>query len=173
MTDIATEAYLAGVALQNLAAYVGVSRSSFTEKVTAGKLSAGDEAKAKEILTVMSAIQRETGFPVAWDQVAVIKPKLEQKIAEYRESLNPTPTFVYVVRLSSFAYFRCVRAGEIVTTPSLGNCVMTESREVAQQIVNALQKNFKTKAAYESFTNTICRRADTMCTSVSNIGINE
>ncbi len=171
MADIQTEAYLTGVALQNLAAYVGLSRSSFTEKVAAGKLSASDEARAKEILTVMQAVQRETGFPVAWDQVAVIKPKLEQKIAEYREAQNPTPTFVFVVRLSAFAYFRCVRAGEIITTPSLGNCVMTESREVAQQIIDALQRKFQTKAVYESFTNTIRRRQDTMTTDLGSVGL--
>lgn len=171
MADVQTEAFLAGCALQNLAAYVGVSRSSFTEKVAAGKLSASDEARTKEILMVMQDVQRKTGFPVDWSQTSVVKPRLEEKIAEYREAQNPTPTFVYVVRLSSFAYFRCIRGEEIVTTPSLGNCVMTESADVARQILEALQKKFQTKAVYESFTNTISRRQDTMTTDLGSVGL--
>ena len=143
MADIATEAFLAGCALQNLAAYVGVSRSSFTEKLAAGKLSADDEARAKEILVVMQAVQRETGFPVDWSQTSVVKPRLEEKIAEYREAQNPTPTFVYVVRLSSFAYFRCIRGEEIVTTPSLGNCVMTESLTWLDKLSRRCRKSFR------------------------------
>lgn len=171
MADIATEAFLAGCALQNLAAYVGVSRSSFTEKLAAGKLSADDEARAKEILTVMQAVQRETGFPVDWSQTSVVKPRLEEKIAKYREAQNPTPSYVFVIRLSSFSYFRCIRAGEIVCTPSLGNAFMTESREVGQQVIDALQKRFNVKAAYDHFTNTICRRQDTMTTDLGSVGL--
>lgn len=143
------------------------------KKLAAGKLSPSDEARAKEILAVMQAVQRDVGFPVDWGQVAVIKPKLEQRVMEFREAKNPTPVYVYVVRLSAFAYFQCIRGGHAITTPSPDKALMTESRETAQQVIEALQKKFQIKAAYDHFTNTIRRRQNTMVTDLASTGFNE
>lgn len=173
MADIQTEAFLTGCSLQSLATYGGFSRSSFAEKVAAGKLSTDEEARVQEILTVMKAIRHEMGFPIDWSQAAVVKPRLEERIAKYREEQNPAPVYVYVVRLTSYSYFRCVRNNEIISTPSLGNCFMCEDAATAQQLIDALKKKFNAKLAYESFTNTLRRRQDTMCTDLATVGINE
>jgi hypothetical protein len=173
MADIQTEAFLTGCSLQSLAAYGGFSRSSFAEKVATGKLSSDEEARVQEILTVMKAVRHETGFPIDWSQAAVVKPKLEERIQKYREERNPAPVYVYVVRLTSYSYFRCVRNNEIISTPSLGNCFMCEDAGTAQQLIDALKKNFNVKTMYESFTNTVRRRQDTMCTDLATVGINE
>jgi hypothetical protein len=134
---------------------------------------ARDKETVENLNSVMAdlvQLKHEHKVPINFSKVEKIAEIIRARRDENR---NSAPTYVYVVRLSAFAYFRCVRAGEIVTTPSLGDCVMTESREVAQGIVDALRKNFKTKAAYESFTNTICRRQDTMANDLASVGINE
>jgi hypothetical protein len=169
--SIQQECFLTGCALANLAAYIGLSRSALSEKLSAGRLSADEDARARETLRVMQLVQHDAGFPIAWDQVSVIKPKLEARITAYRESLNPTPTFVYVIRLSSASYFRRIQNGEVLTTPSLGNCFMSENLEVTQQAIKMLAEKYHMKAAWDSFTNTVQRKASSMCTSLEDVGL--
>jgi hypothetical protein len=169
--SIQQECFLTGCALANLAAYIGLSRSAFSEKLTAGRLSVDEDARARETLRVMQLVQHDAGFPIAWDQVSVIRPKLEARITAYRESLNPTPTFVYVIRLSSTSYFRRIQNGEVLTTPSLGNCFMSENLEVSQQVIKMLAEKYKMKAAWDSFTNTVQRKANTMCNDIASVGL--
>jgi hypothetical protein len=142
--EIRQGAFEHNCAINNLSVYLGMSPSSLAAAMAADRLQQETAQCALEILNVMGQVRARVRFPVDWSQTLVIKPLLEEEVERYREAKNPTPDYFYVLECGGLRYFKCVRGGEVVMTPSIMNAAIFPELEMASRAGDRLRHKHET-----------------------------
>jgi hypothetical protein len=165
-------AFEVGCTINELAPYVGIHRTTFTEKLNTGSLPTDVAEKILDILDVMKRLRYKAGLPVAWDQVIVCKPIVEQALVEFREQKNPTPNEFYVITTSSLGYFSHVRGNEVISVPSIAKAAAFSDITMAGTAARELYFRFKTRADFQAIQNhSIKRKLSEMISSFEQCGL--
>jgi hypothetical protein len=149
-----------------------VHRTSLAEKIQMGTLGNDLAERILETLNVMKQLRYQAKLPIAWDQIVVCRPVVEQALIEYRETKNPTPDTFYVLSTSNFGYFSCVRSGEVMSTPSVTKAAAFADIRHAGLASCELMFRFKTNATVIPIPNhTIKRKLSEMTSSFEEVGL--
>jgi len=165
-------AFEVGCTINELSPYVGIHRTTFTEKLNTGSLPNDVAEKVLEILEVMKRLRYKAGLPVDWSQVIVCRPVVEQMLVEFRGAKDPAPDEFYVLSMNGFAYFAGVRNGEATTTPSINKAAAWTDIQQAGIASCELQFRFKTNSQTIPIPNhAIKRKRSSMVTSFEEVGL--
>jgi hypothetical protein len=161
-----------GISAAQLASYVGVHRTSLSEKIMTGTVGDDLGQKILETLDVMKQLRYKAGLPISWDQVVLCRPVVEQALAEFREAKDPCPDTFYVLNLGSRGYFVKVRNGEVISMPSIAQAAAFSSLDQAGVATRELNFRFKERADWIPVPNHgIKRPMSQMVSSFEEVGL--
>lgn len=169
---IQTASFEVGISAAQLASYVGVHRTSLSEKIMTGTVGDDLGQKILETLDVMKKLRYKAGLPISWDQVVLCRPVVEQALAESREQKDPCPNEFYIISTSSLGYFSCVRSGEVISVPSIAKAAAFADITMAGTVARELYFRFKTRADFQAIQNhSIKRKLSEMVSSYEQVGL--
>jgi hypothetical protein len=165
-------AFEVGCTINELAPYVGIHRTTFTEKLNTGSLPNDVAERVLDTLEAMKKLRYKAGLPVAWGQIIVCKPVVEQALLEFREQKDPCPDEFYIISTSSVGYFSCVRNGEVVSVPSIAKAAAFADIQQAGTAARELNFRFKTRADFIPIQNrSIKRKLSELTSTFEEVGL--
>lgn len=169
---IQATAFEVGITVAQLAGYTGVHRTSLAEKIQTGTLGNDLAEKLLETLNVMKQLRYQAKLPIAWDQIVVCRPIVEQALAEFREAKDPVPNEFYIISIGATNYFYRIRNGEVVTVSSIAQATAFADLQQAGTAARELYFRFKTRADFQAIQNhVIKRKLSEMISSFEQVGL--
>jgi hypothetical protein len=156
-----------------LAAIDGSIPSSTLSKALSGqtKLSAEKEESLRATLQAARALVAEYPYlPIDFNQIPRIKPLIEAKKKELRDTGDPIVPACMGIRLSYLGYFLRVNGTNVISTPSEMKCSVFEDVSLAEEAVRQIQK-LGTNCKLERFG--ALRRKSTICNSLLEVGFQQ
>ena len=126
-----------------------------------------------EALEVMKLLRKEAGLPIDWTVTPVVKPIFQNRLEQFRESKDPIPTRVYLIRLGPVSYFQTRRSGQIISTPSESKAALFETRDQADECVGLLKKLNITFAQVVDWVNSMQFRKRDLVQDIESLGLLE
>jgi hypothetical protein len=167
---IQNDAAQVGIAIHRLAEYCGVSKSVLADQLSNGKLPEKTAEKVSEVLEVMKLLRKEVGLPIDWTSTVVIKPILQDRLEKFRESKDPIPPRIYLIKLGSLNYFQIRRGDEIISTPSESKAALFETYDQATEAAELLKK-LNRFAAVTDWSNSLKFRRSELVQRVDDLGL--
>ncbi len=154
-----------------LGRYIGIepSRASrgLTEEIPFDTVETRDII---ETITAMRSVQAEMPLPINWAMIGRVKPLVEQRRKELRDTADPIVKSCTLIRITYTKFFLRVHDGEVVTTPSEMTAAACESPGLASEVVRQLRK-LGTESRIEFFG--AFRHKSTMAHSLIEVGVNQ
>jgi hypothetical protein len=158
------------VSASALAALDGGVSSATLSKALSGQsqLSPEKELSLRQTLdAIYSLIDEYSQLPIDFNRTAKIKPLVDRRRDELRETSDPIVRRCTLIRISATSFFQRMNGENILTCPSEMTACATETPELANEIVRRLAK-LGTNSRIESFG--AFRRRSSMTHSLVEVG---
>jgi hypothetical protein len=120
-----------------------------------------------ETIDAMRSVQSEMILPINWSLIGKVKPHVDARRKELRETIDPILHRCTLIRISTTSFFQRVNGSNVVTTPSELTACAFETPALAEGVVRELKK-FGTNARIEFFG--AFRRKSTMSHALVEVG---
>jgi len=173
MTDVNTlfkSAILEFDATQTLVSrYCGLEPSYISRVLTGERVCTETEAiSIRDTIMAMREVQAEMPLPVNWAMIGKVKPLVDQRRKELRDTADPIVKSCTLIRVAYTKFFLRVQNGEVVTTPSEMTAAAFESPGLAGEVVQQLRK-LGTESRIEFFG--AFRHRSTMSNTLVDVGL--